>query len=97
MTCHVVSSEICQGLGQIYFDNSLKIIFQLSGYNHCLFTLSDTSCDSCQCWKKFFRVEVDKGILNKYNFSGSTEFFSYSVNESQRLDDVDTDKIIDSP
>jgi len=33
---------------------------------------------------------------SSYNVSGSTEFFSYSVSESQHLDDEDIDKIIDT-
>jgi len=28
--------------------SEIRIIFQLYGYNHCLFALSDTSCDSSQ-------------------------------------------------
>jgi len=31
--------------------------------NHCLFTLSDTSCDSCQRWKKFSKLKLINTFL----------------------------------
>jgi len=65
MTFSVTLSALksIKDLGRIHLDNSFRIIFQLSRENHCLFALSDTSCDSCQRRKKFFEVEVDQDIL----------------------------------
>ena len=68
--------------------SEIRIIFQLSGCNHCLFALFDTSCDRCQHWKKFFEVEVDQDIR--------LSSLAVLLIDSRRLEDVDTDNIIDS-
>ena len=74
--------------------SEIRIIFQLSGsYNHCLFALSDTSWDSFQRWKKFFLINTFlRSILSQVRLS-SLAILSI---KSRCLEDVDTDKIIDS-
>ena len=68
-----------------------------SDNNLCLFALSDISCDSCQRWKKFFEVEVDQDILAcKTESQVRLSSLAILSIDSRRVEDVDTDKIIDS-
>ena len=94
--CHTVSAEIYQGLDRIHLDSSFRIIFQLSGYNHCLLALFDTSCDSWQRWKKFSKLKLIKTFLRSTMSQVRLSSLAILSSKSRCLEDVDTDKIIDS-